>query len=645
MGCCLSLHKPFGIGAAKAGASPISRLPDSILHSVFMDVADIEPVYDIHGLASALLKPPSYYDCLGWTRLSAVCRRWRAVLLGAAQLWADVVFGLPPDMAVLALTRSGVAPLNIIIPPCQDMSSDSLRKLASRKKWQLPHTHRERLLNLAVNHLHRIGQLSVEDLSAQEYHCLLKSGIFDALTSLDLEYAYNESGLVAPSREDISDLRIVAPHVRTARFSATLPIACENGPGLHLVLPNLRRLKICASLSWNVARTSVPTSAAQLRWIPSLICGSSMLEELDIELLIGDLVVDWELLSGGKRGHLSALRDVDVRGSPGAHLDQLFDLIAPDMPMNITIALHMMELDILETPETYASILERSMRLHSLDSVYLSQTSLELTSEDEPGVPFSKTNVLVEAFPSTELRHLETTLESYLCRIMTRSLKAAKAGLLVISEYPSLGPHENILSNPEDTLNLVAPALSRNEIKTLILDEGSTEQWANAMREVMQSCLLSVTTLYCVNSVTSASTEKPCTAALRLLHDTNKDGTRNRSPLTRLSLSLSESALLPAVTQEPVSHNYRDILPSLITIVVTMNIMRLKNTADVSTWWDELIYALRYRHDVGLRVRVLRIVGGWTTEKLRKRTAKMDSKMLTRARTLVDEVVDERTVS
>ena len=64
----------------------------------------------------------------------------------------------------------------------------------------------------------------------------------------------------------------------------------------------------------------------------------------------------------------------------------------------------------------------------------------------------------------------------------------------------------------------------------------------------------------------------------------------------------------------------------------------------VKEWWDELLTALGHRRDIGLPIRTLRIVGGWTTEKLRRKTAKLDGRMLARAAELVSEIVDERRV-
>ncbi|KZV67736.1 hypothetical protein PENSPDRAFT_653846 [Peniophora sp. CONT] len=666
MGSCLSLHKPQNLDLeiepeqAGAGHSPISLLSDGILYLVLIHVAGAEPIYDILGFASAQSMNSTYYSCLGWTRLSAVCRRWRAIVIDAASLWAEDVFGFPADMAALALIRSGTAPLNMIIPSYKSRGPELLRQVQSKKKWGLPGTHRERLLNLAVTHSDRIKKLIASDLSSQHYHMIFKNGHFDSLTSLSLEYAYKNSGPSAPSREDLDDLCIVAPHVRVAGFSPTLPIAYDDKPGLHIVLPALRKLIIVAHVDFRYP-TTLPTSMEQLCWIPSLICGAPMLEHLAIDMPIDTFVVDWVQLFSGKRSSLPALRFCDVFGMPETHLEQLFELIAPDIPPKTIIRVLLSEetsaqenTELPKTIETYGSIIGHSIRLHSLDTVHLSLKLSSATFKWSPGDKISAATFLLSVFRGTELPLLKCSMKDYNNRC---SSQTARADLLAVSA--SSQPERNV--DPSDVsdaiLKMIAPILINNEIRTLILDEIPTVKWANTMREVMRTFLPSVTTLYCVNTSdcpyakNSVSSYPPCTTALRLLYDTNKKEVRGQSPA-----GLSESshpADLPH-TQKALLFGTSGgvILPALETVVVSMNVApvaegcsALRSTADVRAWWDELIRALTRRHDLGLRVRVLRIVGGWPTERLRKRTAKMDAKMLARAGVLVDDVADERTVS
>ncbi|KZV67740.1 hypothetical protein PENSPDRAFT_754710 [Peniophora sp. CONT] len=629
MGSCVSQHKSpdpdLEPESGKAGPGPIERLPDNVLYSVFLDVASAEPIYDIHGFGSSKSPNPSYHDCLGWTRLSAVCRRWRTILIGVASLWAECVFGLPADMAALALSRSGTAPLTVVIPTYVDSTPAWISQIMQRKKWGLPHTHRERLLNLALVHWHshEPKEFLARDLSSQHYHMLFQKGLFNSLTLLILAYEYHDSGPSAPSREDLNDLRIVAPLVREVGFSPTLPIAYGDRPGLHLVLPALRTLRITTDLT---LPTTIPTTMEQLHWIASLICSTLALKHLEIDMPIDEFEVDWAQIFGGTRGHLSALRTFKINGRSQTHLDQLLDLIVPDTPANISIILVLVRTDVLEALEPYVSIVGRSIRQRSLDSVYLSRWLLETTHP--------VTSIHIDAFPSSELLHWQTTLEAYLHRPLNQ--ETTKAALWAACSSPSTGLHEAPPDESQHILDIVAPILihKHNDIQTLILDQITTDQWDNAMREVMRSCLSGVTTLYCVHGPTDAFAKRPCTAALRLLcfRDTNE-------------------ARTPSATHESLKLGRGDILPALDTVVVSMIVTQStkghsapRSTANVSAWWNELIRALTYRRDVGLRVRVLRIVGYWATEQLRKRTVRLDTKMLARAGVLVDEVADERTV-
>ncbi|KZV65000.1 hypothetical protein PENSPDRAFT_690263 [Peniophora sp. CONT] len=488
MGSCISIHTPldlkldFDISKAKAG--PISRLPDSILYLIFVDVADAEPIYDLHGFASRRLgnSNPSYYDCLGWTRLSAVCRRWRVILLGTASLWAECVFGLPSNMATLALTRSGTAPLTMAIPQYENMAPAWQQEVMKRKKWGLPHTHRDRLLNLASTQSHRIKAFLARDLSSQHYHSIFQNGPFYSLTFLALSYEYNDSGPSAPSREDLDDLHIVAPHVRKAGFAPTLPIAHDGKPGLHIILPALRHLEISADLK---VQSTVPKSVDQLHWIPSLICGAPALEHIEIILAVDDLEVNWAQLFGGKCGQLSALRYLRVVGLPKVHLDELSNLIASDVPMNVNIELVLTETDTLNTLEAYISMLGRSIHLHSLDSVYLSRGLLMTQS----GGPLA--SLYMNTCPSTELLHSKITPEAYLC---CPSNQSTNAGLLVASLSHSLEPHEDPRDSSGDMLNLLIPVLIHKGINTLILDEVSTGQWAIAFTSDRQGLYKSMPT-------------------------------------------------------------------------------------------------------------------------------------------------------
>ncbi|KZV64683.1 hypothetical protein PENSPDRAFT_656395 [Peniophora sp. CONT] len=640
MGSCHSLHTfsdlHVELHTSKAGACPISRLPDGILYMILIDVADAEPIFDIHGLASSHMENPSYYDCLGWTRLSAVCRRWRAAVLNAASLWAEYAFGFPLDMAVLALIRSGTAPLEIIIPAHDEKGSELLCEVAGRKKWGPPHTHRDRLLDIAAIHSHRMGVFAAKDLSSLEYHLIFKGGIFNHLTILSLEYGYNKSGLVAPSGEDLDDLHIIAPLVREADLSSTLPIAYDNRPGLHLELPSLRMLHLTACNK----QTARPTSVDQLRWILPFVRTLPSLECLHMDLWTR-FEIDWTQIFGKGPIHLGALREVEFTGSLDAHLDQFFGLVSPVILPRISFALCATG-NIQESSESLrqvGSILGCLLRSFDLDSIYLSGKPFEQSTQSLalPGIQMA-------ACSSADTLAMGHKMEELAILLPGQHAPGTALSLA----FPSFPP-ESREDYPGDALELLSPLLlTDNSMKTLILDGMTTIRWETAMRGVMQSYLGGVTTLYCISPFSYSGEESdslPCTAALRLLYSAEKHDAQTQLPRA----PLPNPGLLQASPNSPLS---KDILPRLETIVVSLDTRRFDmkelNTVwisgDIRAWWNEIIQALVCRCDAGLRVRKLQIIGGWSSEKLRRRTARKDAKMLARAAELVDEVVDERTV-
>ncbi|KZO96785.1 hypothetical protein CALVIDRAFT_527113 [Calocera viscosa TUFC12733] len=70
--------------------SPVSRLPDDVLRLIFLYMVDPEPDRDDHR---------SYIDYIFVEGISRVSRRWRAVVLDTATLWADVSFADPKYLA------------------------------------------------------------------------------------------------------------------------------------------------------------------------------------------------------------------------------------------------------------------------------------------------------------------------------------------------------------------------------------------------------------------------------------------------------------------------------------------------------------------------------------------------------------------
>ncbi|KZV66774.1 hypothetical protein PENSPDRAFT_736941 [Peniophora sp. CONT] len=112
--------------------APVSRLPREILVMIATILIVDDPIHPPKRLLSFITVPSQiiyYKGCLGWVKLTHVCRSWRAVLLGAHSLWARHV-GILPNAMLTFLERAGSsAPVDfdtdldprLRVPSCQDM--------------------------------------------------------------------------------------------------------------------------------------------------------------------------------------------------------------------------------------------------------------------------------------------------------------------------------------------------------------------------------------------------------------------------------------------------------------------------------------------------------------------------------------------
>ncbi|KAI0051846.1 hypothetical protein FA95DRAFT_1554090, partial [Auriscalpium vulgare] len=87
-----------------AAHAPVSHLPAELLVRVFAYARLLEPpvspsVY------------PFYHPGIGWVKVSHVCRAWRHVALGAADLWEDVDFTMGEEWGQAFLARAQNAPI------------------------------------------------------------------------------------------------------------------------------------------------------------------------------------------------------------------------------------------------------------------------------------------------------------------------------------------------------------------------------------------------------------------------------------------------------------------------------------------------------------------------------------------------------
>ncbi|KZV61859.1 hypothetical protein PENSPDRAFT_670740 [Peniophora sp. CONT] len=631
------LDLPFGpTVATPASDGLILRLPDEVLDSVFTLVARAEPIHSIHDRSrSSTSEDNSYYARLGWTRLSGVCRRWRAVLISLAPLWANIVFHLPPEPALLALSRSSEAPLDMRIPSLSLASREGRftamrRRLTRAKSTNEPHSHRERLLTLATTYAPRMGQLYGADFSAQEFLDIFKCASFDRLRAL----VFRQDCPGEPSREILGQLHILAPKVERAHLPVTLPIAHENGPGLKLSLPALRDLELFDPPSYT---GGIDT----LRWISPLLREATELRSLVI-YLSGALAlpIDWAELVGEESTHLDALRAIRFTGCLNACLDQLFTRVITVIPPHICFVVtdYLQASDIAQMLR-FGEIIGNSLRVHPLDSMTITR-----------GVRTSNDAFNLVAFSSDELPGPHYAIPGLLSDTRRRARLSATLSARMISGLAG------------DTLDGLAPVFCHNAVKHLVIDEDITDDWMQALRRFSQSCLRDVTTLHCtyyrnpmINGknpmINGELTEtSPCTSARRLLDDSAESADMQvDSPVQDEGVGLLDH-------KRQLTFDSGPCLPALETLVVTMCVpkselkkMRRRSSLHPSTgavraWWEDLVQAIAHRREIGLGVRTLRLVGGWESQLLHRATAEIDAKMFAQAAELVDEIVDERIV-
>ncbi|KAF8556006.1 hypothetical protein OG21DRAFT_1507098 [Imleria badia] len=89
--------------------SPISRLPDELLATVFILYARQNHISEWAKVKTFSVAPAPVPP---WVRVSYVCRRWRTMALGCPTLWTYVFFASRTWMTVL-LRRSQMAPLRV----------------------------------------------------------------------------------------------------------------------------------------------------------------------------------------------------------------------------------------------------------------------------------------------------------------------------------------------------------------------------------------------------------------------------------------------------------------------------------------------------------------------------------------------------
>ncbi|KAJ7628883.1 hypothetical protein FB45DRAFT_706893, partial [Roridomyces roridus] len=103
------------VAALDAERDQLQAELDAVVYPVLSVPAELTTLIFVHSLPSAHFNQPSPLECP--LLLTQICRQWRAIAVGTAELWASVAICSARPTSVelfeMWLTRSGVSPLRI----------------------------------------------------------------------------------------------------------------------------------------------------------------------------------------------------------------------------------------------------------------------------------------------------------------------------------------------------------------------------------------------------------------------------------------------------------------------------------------------------------------------------------------------------
>lgn len=168
---------------------------------------------------------------------------------------------------------------------------------------------------------------------------------------------------------------------------------------------------------------------------------------------------------------------------------------------------------------------------------------------------------------------------------------------------------------------LVGGVRNTEHIEQLYIDVNSTNcNYSDWMEDIQENLLLGMTavrTLYLSDPFSSAATGLDALGVLEL-----------------------------GIDQEGV------IFPDLETLLVRVELAELEAPytsrgtirARYDEWWETLASVLENRHEEGVPVRTLRILGSWKSESVREMLRELEDEMMARVAAVVEDVVEERVV-
>ncbi|VDC06339.1 unnamed protein product [Peniophora sp. CBMAI 1063] len=601
----------------------IWTLPDDLLCEIFYSVAEAEPptsIEDIppHSQLYSMTRPlhlRNHFTDMGWLRLTQVCQRWRDILLGAgmAQLWGRVAFTIPSMAAFpTLLSRSKDAPLHALL-------SAPGMGLGLRAPLSLPH------VEAVTTNLHRIRSLKVRSaLTRDLLHLFAHPLLVPFLHELDLHVDFSNERrpnihgpwvimLPAPQEtpEALNDgddaiptgdsrIAIDGPSVTVAslHFERTSTSAFMR-PGLHFSLPSLRRLE--------VRIYDISTQISDLDWLMSLLRTAPLIEVLSLELRLRQYTPNWTALFAGSPPQLQYLKELRLKDCRSIDFAPFLGQVCIRPPASISASCSAprdfdpavgIQQETLGFINTFGNYLCRPGH----KALHISLSDSHASTGGACIVELQSMLVLddCQRFMYFQGRHTGQTA-------LPQSVNLSADTTQLVFEMPF-----SHVRNP-GWLEMLSSRIGRKDLIEQLdmrIPHEYSHEWVEAFRRHLLLPMTALRELSIVQDTRHTTTAEGWARTINVL-------LRNSPPL---------------------------IFPALHTLLVPFCPEVFQHERNpLEAWWNPLIESLTHRQAHGCPIHTLRITGIWTQD-WKDMFSGRDARMMVRAMSLVEVVLDERDV-
>ncbi|VDC06358.1 unnamed protein product [Peniophora sp. CBMAI 1063] len=575
--------------------STISRLPEDVMREIFYAVASLEPtpgtlLFD--GVACESARTSG----LQWMRLTHVCRSWRTIILRMADLWGRVAFTLPYDTA-----------LPTLLDRARDADLDIVSKLHQQDMEMIQHE---------ADHLPSARSLLIASRPDRRLLEYLTQNAMPRLRYLGLRVDLNDKLTVgAPllSERMVEDIVVDAPRLATLsldlwrfRVHPEPPIAMP-GPSLRFTTDCLRALMVRVS-DYTISHVHT------LEWIVALLRTSPRLESFALSLSGQRAELDWDAVLK-EPAQLSQLRRFTLEDSSGSYGPDIIARLCPSPPAFFCASFG-----------TFRGI--------------------------SPMADIGPEHLLERA------SNFARRYGGYLCRDNHRALRVQMPNnprLLTVESFPTM--HDPVTFAPRQKLTRGVDPLSTfaelTDSTVLHVATGFTElpnrhEWFGELADHIQ--------------------EKGKVEQMYLQLDPTGSGGRVDICRERLLRPMTRLHTLYLMSERPFdAYEYGDaywkdisqllcdvapdnpVLSALHTLLVSVEMHRVDDADQhpgelLDMWFSSLANLLARRRAGGGPIQMLRVVGSWESEELRRSMALKTEGHLAQVAKFVKEVTDERTV-